>query len=504
MASKRRLGFGGRLLHCAAVTDAPSTASAAELVANVQPADARAESASAGRGLARWRAPLAIYGLCAAVYLATLGSRALAPSPNNHYAHLAWAWLHGQLHLVGNRPPGRNDWACFDVERKGPCPPGFRVGGEHDPRHRWFVSFPPLPAVVLLPAVAVAGGPQRVPDRLIWALVAALVPAALYVALRRLRETGESGRSAREDVGLSMLFAFGTVFYFVAVQGTVWFAAHVLASLLLVLHLHFGYGARRPVLAGWMLGLSFLTRPTTAFLCLFFAVEALRASRPPDAPEAPATWWWPKRVLHWLGQVCWRPALGRMLRFAAPVLVCGLAAMLYNHARFGDPFEFGHRYLQIGWRGRIERWGLFNYHYLPRNLAIFLAALPWLSARPPYVKVGLHGLALWFTTPNLLLALWPRRVGARYVALALGIAPVLLLDLAYQNSGWVQFGYRFALDWLPLAFLMLALGGRRFGPGFWATALFAVAVNTFGAVTFDRAWEFYDDDTTQRRLFQPD
>jgi hypothetical protein len=178
--------------------------------------------------------------------------------------------------------------------------------------------------------------------------------------------------------------------------------------------------------------------------------------------------------------------------------------MWMNAARFDDPFEFGHTYLQIRWRDRIETWGLFSTHYLGRNLAVFLASLPWLSATPPHVKVSLHGLALWFTTPNLLLALWPRRVDALRVGLWLATGAVALLDLLYQNSGWIQFGYRFALDYLPLLFALLALSGRRFGPLFWALAVFAVAVNAFGAATFDRAWRFYDDDPTQLRLFQPD
>ena len=34
--------------------------------------------------------------------------------------------------------------------------------------------------------------------------------------------------------------------------------------------------------------------------------------------------------------------------------------------------------------------------------------------------------------------------------------------------------------------------------------VFAIAVNLFGAITFDRASMFYDDDGTQERLFQPD
>ena len=68
----------------------------------------------------------------------------------------------------------------------------------------------------------------------------------------------------------------------------------------------------------------------------------------------------------------------------------------------------------------------------------------------------------------------------------------------------MQFGPRFALDYLPLVFVLVALSGRRFGRAFWACAIFAVVVNTFGAVTFNRHHQFYDDDPTQRVIFQPD
>ena len=76
--------------------------------------------------------------------------------------------------------------------------------------------------------------------------------------------------------------------------------------------------------------------------------------------------------------------------------------------------------------------------------------------------------------------------------------------LLYQNTGWVQFGYRFALDYLPLLFVLIALSRRRFGGVFWACAVFSVVVNTFGAVTFDRHHQFYDRDATQTVIFQPD
>jgi hypothetical protein len=135
---------------------------------------------------------------------------------------------------------------------------------------------------------------------------------------------------------------------------------------------------------------------------------------------------------------------------------------------------------------------------------VFLASLPWLSSDPPYVKISLHGLALWFTTPNLLWLLWPKRWDARMVGLAAAVCVVAGMNLLYQNSGWVQFGYRFSLDYMPFMFLLLALGARRFGPGFYLCMAFAICVNTFGALTFDRAHRYYDNDWTQNRVFQPD
>lgn len=90
-------------------------------------------------------------------------------------------------------------------------------------------------------------------------------------------------------------------------------------------------------------------------------------------------------------------------------------------------------------------------------------------------------------------------------ALYAAFAVVAVIDLMYQNSGWIQFGYRFATDYLVLLFALLALGGRKLRtPGFVVAMIFAIAVNTFGAITFDRAWQYYDDDATQERVYQPD
>src|SRR5687768_4755131 len=117
-------------------------------------------------GWRRAATPLLIFVGCAAVYVATLGSRARGLSDNAHYVYLAQSLLHGKLELLQAQPPGSNDWALY--------------GG------RWYVSFPPFPALVIAPAVALWG--LAVWDRLFWAIAAGAAPALLYVWLRWLRE----------------------------------------------------------------------------------------------------------------------------------------------------------------------------------------------------------------------------------------------------------------------------------------------------------------------------
>jgi hypothetical protein len=213
-------------------------------------------------------------------------------------------------------------------------------------------------------------------------------------------------------------------------------------------------------------------------------------------------------------ELSWR-ALGALDRarfarglgeFAAPVVLVLGATLAHNALRFGDPFETGYRYLAVVWHARIEKWGLFSYHYLARNLGVMLTSLPWLGSPDVPIRMSGHGLALWVTTPAYLWVLWPKRTGVAHLAHALTAAAVALPTLFYQNSGWVQFGYRFSNDYAIFLFALLALGGRRFGPVFRALALYAVAMNAFGALTFARAAgaSVYVIEGSQRVLYEPD
>ena len=469
-------------------------------------------------------------------FAAAAGPRLQGPTSNNHFVFLADSYLHGRLSLGPkqlerkNRLKQYDDWARVDrvrlrqeaksegmtlsvgTELRGAwieqnrrrnelfrttrgrlvrLPPGSWQPAGSD----WYVSFPPFPAVLMMPGVAVMG--YRLNDVWFTVILASLSPLLLFLLLGRLRKEGLSERGVGDDLWLTLLFAFGTVNYFVSVRGEVWYTAHVVGVLCLLGFLHASLGARRPELAGLALGCAMGSRVGLLLAFPIFLAEVWRtrvASSPQVANrgridgEVPA----PARgFFASLGAVPWRDWAVPVLRFGVPVMLVGALLLWHNAARFDSPFEFGHRYLDIYWKERIQQWGLFDVHYLPRNLTAAFTLLPHLQPEPPYLLISRHGLSLLFVTPALLFLLWPKHRGPWHRPLWTSVAGMGTLVFFYQNTGFVQFAYRFSLDFTPLLVLLLALGGRRLSTAMKVLILWGVLVNLFGAVTFGIAPELY-------------
>jgi hypothetical protein len=413
-----------------------------------------------------WLWAFICYASLLAVYAAVAGPARLEDhTPYNHFALLADAWLHGRLDLGGPPPDyaGSNDFSQYDG--------------------KWYVPFPAFPAVLILPLVYAAGGAERVRDGQFFVWLAPIGPALLFVILEKLRALGRSSRACWENMALAFSLGLGSVYFFTAVQGSVWFAAHVVAVALGAGYVLFGIDARRPFWAGLCLGLGYWSRSTLLFGAPFFLFEAWRVFRRGVEPPS------------------WSRLLKACVLFALPLLLCFGLSLLHNLARFDDPFEVGYRYLQIAWAGRIERWGLFHYHYLAKNLGVVLTSLPWIQP----LRINVHGLALWLTTPVYLYLLWPREPRPGFTGLVVTAACVGAPALFYQNTGWMQFGYRFSNDYALFLFVALALSRPRLPWHFWLLAVWAVAINTFGAVTFDRGRyaRYYYQQASQETLYQP-
>jgi hypothetical protein len=442
--------------------------------------------------LRRLALALGVYVVTTAVFFAFAARNTLVShTPWNHFVLLAHAWLKGRLDLGGPPPPysGNNDFAEY--------------GG------KWFVVFPPFPAVLLLPLVAIAGSAERVQDGQFFLWLAGIGPAVLFLVLEKLRRTGRSPRSKRTNFCLCLLFAFGTVYFFCAEQGTVWYAAHVVGVALGAIYFLFALDADHPFLAGLALALGFLTRSPLLFAVPLFALEAARVCvrSPEQMLHAVRRTGRPGELSHF-GRRLDKARLARAYTsFSLPIFGALGFAFWHNHARFGNAFDFGYRYLTVAWSARMNKWGLFSYHYLAKNLAVVLTSLPWITPHgaAPF-QINGHGLALWVTTPVFVWLVWPKKTGFLHVALWLTVAAVAVPTLFYQNTGWVQFGYRFSNDYSIFLIALLAIGGRRFRTLFWLLALWSVGVNAFGAATFNRdaSSRYYYIDSSQRVLYQPD
>ena len=124
---------------------------------------------------------LGIYLATVVVFALLAGDRLLKHTPYNHYALMADAWLHGRQELLGGPPgySGMNDFALFEG--------------------KWFISFPPFPAVLMLPLVWASGSPENFRDGQFIVWLAGVGPAVLFLVLEKLRRTA---RSERTEIGM--------------------------------------------------------------------------------------------------------------------------------------------------------------------------------------------------------------------------------------------------------------------------------------------------------------
>ena len=129
-----------------------------------------------------------------------------------YFNYLADAFLHGQLSLY-TLPPNLHDLALFNGQ--------------------YYMYWPPFPAVVLLPFIALFG--VGFSDVLFTLGVGALNVFLVALTLRVLDRKGILPLDPEQRGLMTIFFAFGTVHLFLASLGNVWFTSQVIAFLCCVL-----------------------------------------------------------------------------------------------------------------------------------------------------------------------------------------------------------------------------------------------------------------------------
>ncbi|HEY5629573.1 MAG TPA: hypothetical protein VIR16_08690, partial [Candidatus Limnocylindrales bacterium] len=142
--------------------------------------------------------------------------------------------------------------------------------------------------------------------------------------------------------------------------------------------------------------------------------------------------------------------------------------------------------------GYHPEWAVEDIRYIPHNVGIMFGSLPVVAPNikpntlgygdpvplcvPPDTQRSLLdpacplampvdlGTSILLSAPGLLLALlaFRRPLTARLkVGASAAVVIIGLFNLAHFSQGWVQWGYRFSLDFMPFLLPLVALGAAR-------------------------------------------
>lgn len=383
-----------------------------------------------------WRGPIGLFvaAVAGSVFFVSAGFNAGRPD----LFYLADAFWHGRTWLSSALGPN-------DV---------IPLNGHY------YVPFPPFPAIMFMPLMLlISPATAHAYEPLINSTLAAIDVGLVWMLAGRIGVDRKLDR-----LWLALLLGFSTAIWWVTVRGGVWHTGHLVATMLTLAALAEAFGRRRPLLIGLLVGAAFLTRPPVIFGLFFFALMLTldRSVRTSQGRRSIARDW---------------------LLLAAGVAPSIAFYFWYNDVRFGSPLESGYQLATLPmWLIALRDQGLFSLSHLARNWDFFMLHTPMQIPKFPWFRPDGMGMSILLTSPGLLLAFradWRNRL-----SWALGIAFVLVMlpNLLYYGGGWLQYGFRYALDAIPFAIALcaVALARHRAGLIWWAVLAFGLVVGAGG------------------------
>ncbi len=339
----------------------------------------------------------------------------------------------------------------------------------------YYLSFPPVPSVLLLPWVLLCGSAAAVPANFIIALFGLGIAAGVYALLRSL------GASAPSCLFWAIFCTMGSNTCWLSTNGGVWFMAQITNLFFVVWGLYFASLSCKSgnICAAACLALAVGCRPFSILLLAVFFLQL----------------WVPMLRLHKTPRE-WHGGFWPAFCLAACI---GGAMAWYNFIRFGNFLEFGHNYLPE-FMEAVN--GQFHLSYFWANLK-GLFRLVTLSETLVLEFSIFNGFFLFAANPIFLL--WLIRLGKRAVAhlftwREIVLLGCMLLGLSFlclhkTMGGW-QFGARYLVDLIPYILLCEwvryrpqerlgdQMGLSQDAPKDWEWLLISLAVmfNVYGAV----------------------
>ncbi len=365
----------------------------------------------------------------------------------SYFPDLAAAFLHGRTYL--EKPDALVDLTLFNGH--------------------WYVSFPPLAALMMLPQAAWEGADSinTVYFTIFWGAVSG---ALIFLILEKAARLGWTKLGSADHFWLAGLFAFGTVHWYMALTGQVWYISQILTVTFSALAVWLALQNWPALSVGAALGVAMLARPNVVFLWPFLFAIFYQLNRLDRSTL------FQKRMLRWV------------ILSALPVLAAAASLLWYNDLRFGSPLDFGYANMNVGdyLKPDLQTYGQFNVHYLLRNLGTFFFSLPYWDSACGFFGASEMGLSVLITTPVLIYLYRAFRKDQPWVWGAwASVLLLFLLIMLYFNTGSLQFGYRFLMDLIvPLMLLLALAAGERLSLMFKILILCGVLVNYYGVLWF--------------------
>lgn len=351
----------------------------------------------------------------------------------NLYVHQAKAFLEGHLDI----PQYYHDVAIYNG--------------------RFYLPFPPFPALLLVPFVAIFGIISTKPVL----ISIALSVLNVIILMRILKKLGIDSKTI---YWLVAAFFLGTAYWSAAyLSYIVWLFAQVVAVTCMFLAINEALGKGRGVLTGLYLGMAFLSR----YACIFAAIFLIAVL-------------WENKFF-----TTRRSKLSNVLGFVISVGLCVCVFLILNWIRFGNVFETGYNYISYAGflKERFNRFGSFHPAYVPFNfINMFLQGFHIVFSPPTYLRgfrMDPFGTSITFASPFVFIAFlakWKKRL---LWTAWISITIVLVHQLFFIGNGYTQVNtQRYTLDFLPILILLVALGTKRVKENLWKAAmLYSIILN---------------------------
>lgn len=298
---------------------------------------------------------------------------------------------------------------------------------------KYYVCFPPFPAVLVTPLVAMFG--NHINTIFLSLLISCLSMYLLYQLLLKL--IGDSAGKLWVFLG----FFFGSGYWWVVLTSDhINGFAHVVCICLLLMLLLELQGKKRSLVIGVLWALAFLTRQMTIFygiLIIYFLYA--------DQPDK-------------------KTAFRNISIAFVTAFVCVFPYFILNYLRFHNFLDTGYQYLIYAApiQERIDQYGLFStkyflynfYHLLIKGHNLIFSG----SMNLQVAGIDQYGTSLLAASPFVIFSFKAQQEFNFKIAFWSTIVLILVSILLYHNNGWMQVNtQRFSLDFFPALLVLIAL-----------------------------------------------